>query len=482
MRKIFLLIASAFLTHAAMAQSIAEQGCGTITSDEEMQPIYEYVRTLQSAKPKGTAGVDSIPLTLHIVTKDDGTGGYPLQNLFPLICNLNTRYAPASMYFYIAWPVRFINNTSYYTHNFTVGYQMMQTNNVTQTANVYFVQDPAGTCGYFSPGADGVAIGINCAAVNSTTLVHELGHFFSLPHTFRGWENGATPPAYQQEYVKRGVGANCTTAGDGFCDTDADYLGSRWACPYNGFNVLLDPLGDTVKPDPTLYMSYSMDACMTRFSPLQIGSMQNNLYGKRNALRLRPSTPYAALSTPNVFLPANKVMYSNTKYVMWNKVPGAQYYYIKITSAALPTVVRQEALTTDTFLNISIAMVNGGNYLATVVPLQEKNVCGAHTAAYTFSYNAALGVDDVTSQQSPLSMVPNPANTETKVQVSGVKKGAYAIRITNIAGQSILQQDLQHPGGTFSIPVSTQYLPNGIYSVRITGNGLSMVEKLVVQH
>ena len=78
--------------------------------------------------------------------------------------------------------------------------------------------------------------------------------------------------------------------------------------------------------------------------------------------------------------------------------------------------------------------------------------------------------------------MPNPANTETKVQVSGVKKGAYAIRITNIAGQSILQQDLQHPGGTFSIPVSTQYLPNGIYSVRITGNGLSMVEKLVVQH
>lgn len=482
MQKTLLIIALSLFSYAANAQSLAERGCGTVTTEAEMQAIYDFTQAHNSARNKTSAGVDSIPLTIHIVSKDDGTGGYPLQNLFPLICNLNTRYAPVNMYFYIAWPVKFISNSSYYQHSFSIGYQMMQSNNVAQTTNVYFVEDPAGTCGYFSPGADGVAIGKKCAAVNSTTLVHELGHYFGLPHTFLGWENGATPAINKQELVRRGTGANCTTAGDGFCDTDADYLGSRWTCPYNGFNVLLDPVGDTVKPDPTLYMSYSDDACMTRFSTLQIGAMQNNLYTKRNYLRLKTAPPYAAMSVPTVINPVNNMIYANTKWISWNNVPGADYYYVKITSAALPTVIRQEELTNNTYMNITMPLNAGANYLVTIVPLNGKNVCGTKSIAYPFSYSTTLGVEDATAKNNTILVQPNPVINQATISVASLKNGTYSLQVYNMTGQLMQQQAVLHHGGSLSSTVNMALLPNGVYTISLVGEGFKAVEKMIVQH
>lgn len=482
MQKMFLITALSLFSYASNAQSLAGDGCGTVTTQEEMQAIYDFVQSNNAVKHKTTTTVDSIPLTIHIVSKDDGTGGYPLQNLFPLICNLNTRYAPVSMYFYIAWPIRFISNSSYYQHDFSTGYQMMQSNHVGQTTNVYLVEDPAGTCGYFSPGADGVAIGKKCAAVNSTTLVHELGHYFGLPHTFYGWENGNTPTMSKQELVRRGVGANCTTAGDGFCDTDADYLYNRWSCPYNGFNVLLDQTGDTLKPDPTLYMSYSDDACMTRFSTLQIGAMRNNLYNKRNYLRTKTATPYAAMSVPTVINPVNNMIYSNTKWISWNNVPGAEYYYVKITSAALPTVIRQEALTNNTYMNITMPLSAGANYLVTIVPLNGKNVCGTNTIGYPFSYSTALGVEDATAKDNKILVQPNPIINQASISITTLKKGNYSLQVYNMAGQLMQQQPEHHQGGSLNSTINMASFPNGVYTLAIVGEGFKAVEKMIVQH
>ena len=49
----------------------------------------------------------------------------------------------------------------------------------------------------------------NGCANNGSTLPHEVGHFYGLPHTH---DQG-------NELVN---GSNCATAGDNFCDTPAD--------------------------------------------------------------------------------------------------------------------------------------------------------------------------------------------------------------------------------------------------------------------
>lgn len=118
------------------------------------------------------------------------------------------------------------------------GEDMMDENNVDDLLNVYFVSDPAGNCGYFSPSDNGVAVAKSCAMPGGTTIAHEFGHFFSLPHTFYGWEYGI-PDDEDQEWVN---GANCNSAADGFCDTPPDYLDYRWNCPGP---LQTDPNGDT---------------------------------------------------------------------------------------------------------------------------------------------------------------------------------------------------------------------------------------------
>ena len=94
----------------------------------------------------------------------------------------------------------------------------------------------------------GIVFRKNC--INSRTFAHELGHFFSLLHTFEG--SGT-------ELVD---GSNCDTAGDGLCDTPADpyvageplenYVDSD--CKF--INTQTDANGDYYNPDLGNIMSY----------------------------------------------------------------------------------------------------------------------------------------------------------------------------------------------------------------------------------
>lgn len=473
------LLACVGFASVTFSQSISENGCGTITTAEEQQRVYDFAaKGMPAPIAKGTGGVDSIPLSIHIVGKTNGTGYYELEKLFPLICNLNTHFAPVNFYFYIAWPITYINNDNYYEHDFSDGYQMMLGNNIANTVNVYFVQDPAGNCGYFSPGPDGVAIGKSCAAVNSTTLTHELGHFFGLPHTFSGWENGSTP-SNPERVTRSGTGANCSFAGDGFCDTDADYLSSRWNCPYTGA-PLTDPSGAAVTPDGTLYMSYADDACTNRFSTQQITYMQNNLYNNRSNLLQQSSAPYSTLDTPHIVYPT-PMMYSNDKTVRWNKVPGAQYYFVKLSTQTLPNLYREKWITSDTFVQVTSQVFDNVSYYAYITPLTGKNVCSVKTRQQSFTYTDALSVKDILPDAS-IQIVPNPAADYVSVSADNSFKGKYSVLIMNMAGQIVKQQEADFNTSGKTVILQTSDLSNGIYTVRIAGEKGSLVKKLVVQH
>ncbi|MDX2133961.1 MAG: hypothetical protein SFV52_04220 [Saprospiraceae bacterium] len=100
---------------------------------------------------------------------------------------------------------------------------------------------------------------------------HEIGHYFTLPHTFIGWFSGT-------QYVNspvmiNGVENTCYQTGDGFCDTPADREGCSNASCVPSCLPDTDPLGETYSPDATLLMSYYA-GCRTRFSGEQKQSMR----------------------------------------------------------------------------------------------------------------------------------------------------------------------------------------------------------------
>jgi len=83
----------------------------------------------------------------------------------------------------------------------------------------------------------GSLLGLNAVPFQSSVPLHQMGHFFGLPHTFD--EIGTptvvpAPPAgaISNEFFNR---SNCYPHGDGFCDTEAD--------PYPlGYNNSITPI------------------------------------------------------------------------------------------------------------------------------------------------------------------------------------------------------------------------------------------------
>jgi hypothetical protein len=393
-----------------------------------------------------------------------------------MICQLNERFAPVGFYFYINGPINYIDNSTYYAHTFWEGYSMMSSNNVSNSVNVYFVGDPNGNCGYFAPGPDAVAIKNSCGQPTSTTLTHELGHYFGLPHTFYGWENGNTP--WNPELVTRGPGANCSFEGDMFCDTDADYLDYRWQCPYGGSK--LDANGDEYHPDSSVYMSYSYDACQSRFTAQQIGAMQSDLHTWRTDLLAGGHPVYTTLDTPKLVYP-NSTVYSNNKTIRWNKVPGAEMYQVKITFHP-SSLVKQQALITDTMLTLDFVLSEQANYLVKVIPISGMNVCREKIGSKQFNYSSStLSIATTGNDGRGFTIAPNPASGHTVVRMDGLTGGEYAVELLTITGQRLYSQAVTNRNGSAELHIPLQGLTAGLYLLRLSGDNTVRTEKLIVQ-
>ena len=270
------------------------QKCGTTLSNKQI----EWLRNYQ-AEPNNYSIQERstyyIPLKIHIVGDDDGQGYYSLEYLMGSICTLNQNYAPLNMHFYIYGDIEYIDEDDYYDHpslfdardlylDYTdTVFSGFGGSDTLSLLNVFFVGQPRNVCGYYTPIYDIVCIKNSCQLPDNTTLTHEIGHYFSLMHTFYGWENG-TPLNDKQEKVD---GSNCSApyndstnvfgAGDGFCDTGPDYLPNRWGTSNCISGTLTDPNGASFTVDETFYMSYSDDPCHTRFSTEQQAAILSNL-------------------------------------------------------------------------------------------------------------------------------------------------------------------------------------------------------------
>lgn len=226
-----------------------------------------------------------IPVKYHIIAADDSSMAMDTAALYAEMAIVQQRFAPVGIEFYQCGEIDYIYNTDYVDFEKYVDEDICDARDTPDVLNIWFADnvykiddgDVVSICGYayLSGPNDRVIIDNDCGD-NSSTLVHEIGHYFSLLHTHSTSGQG-------EEFVD---GSNCLLAGDLICDTPADpRLSSSNVnsnCVYTGSDT--DSNGDDYEPNPDLIMSYSRKHCRTEFSDDQLDQMLVYLISYRNYL------------------------------------------------------------------------------------------------------------------------------------------------------------------------------------------------------
>ena len=245
----------------------------------------------QLKETKTSTALTSIPVKVHIITNDDGSGGIDISDVISELNEVNTYFENSFVEFYVCDEVNYINSSSLYDFDSDTQQDLLFSNHQENILNVYFVNDisfgSGGACGYtYLPGNtnqyyDAVVMDNDCTTSQSgTTLTHEMGHHLNLIHT-HGPQNGTLT----DELVS---GTNCSVAGDLLCDTPADpQLGYS---NVNDVNCLYsesgppttDAQGNLFDPDTSNIMSYAPQECTNTITDQQYARMYASYHAFKN--------------------------------------------------------------------------------------------------------------------------------------------------------------------------------------------------------
>lgn len=393
-------ILSLFMTNI---QAQSQKPCGTQMTYEDL----EWLRKFKANPPIDFQKSDEIyylPIQAHIIGEDDGSGYLSVSRVLEVMCALNN-YAEVSdlnmRFFLHNNEIKYINNSNYYTNNnysetaYVIANQTMGIYNEPGVINVYFADYTGNNCGYFAPGGDAIAMANGCSIGSSTTIIHEMGHYFSLAHTFFGWEyvpDGQELPVNEREKVVRtGPDRNCHYTADYFCDTDPDYAPGGWNdCSINEF---VDPDGVAFIPDSSLFMNYAAWSCKDRFSPEQMEAMEANLLFQREyLLESTQELNFNPIHDAAIVYPApysQNIPYQDVT-LRWSEVEGARYMlhvFNSVIGYKLETIVEDNQYTLTDLLPDT-------NYYWELLTFNEGNFCqGTITvAAFKTSENVATSI------------------------------------------------------------------------------------------
>jgi len=205
--------------------------------------------------------VRSVSIAVHVVRSSNGAGGISLNDINTAITQLNTAFSDAKIRFSVDH-IDTIDNDIYYELTRDEWGSLANINVIPRRLNIYFVPKAVGFNGiaYLQDRRCAVT---NSAAINGSTLPHEVGHNFFLYHAHGH-------PGHEQELVN---GSNCTTAGDLICDTPAEPYNNNNGisgyvfnntCQY--FGTFRDPNNELFNPDTRNFMGYAPANCRNMFS------------------------------------------------------------------------------------------------------------------------------------------------------------------------------------------------------------------------
>lgn len=219
---------------------------------------------------------------LRFVAFNEGkTAGLSQTDINEALSTLNKQFLPAGIEFFSCHPPVNVLFSEYARfdrteeHKLWDAYKTPGAINIFCTESITFNLSPVAGYTYLPMQNRAIeGIFIVRSSLNTTTLTHEMGHYFGLYHT-HGKSNCEETT---DELVND---PNCEQTGDEVCDTPADPNLSGIDCSTSlvdptcrYFGTLRDAKGELYQPDPNNIMSYSLYKCEPHLTPGQYARIQ----------------------------------------------------------------------------------------------------------------------------------------------------------------------------------------------------------------
>lgn len=409
-----------------------------------------------------------IPITIHNVGDANGNGYTSELSIYAMFCDLNNDYASQNIQFYLHSPISYINLPAVHYNAFSNNARLLMIDNkVPNTLNIYVGQSINNPKASFYSGAGDFVFMLNAQVSGTTsTCSHEIGHFFTLAHTFHAWEpinyqatyGGSNAPnkigaLFVEREARTGPGANCNTAADGFCDTPADYYSTRENCPYSATGLVArDPTGVIISPSDSNVMSYFVYGCRRSFTNDQKTAILTDVVARGWANFSAPSSTSTTIDgaqfSPISPLAGQTVAASSGVVTLsWNAIPGATSYYIEVFNtiagiAANTNSPIAKLTVSGTSYNINASDLNlNSNYAWRIQPINDYYTCSNISTFYMFTFGqVATSLNNLQSNASELELAvyPNPVmNSDITVEVAALEASDGIFELLAVDGRVV---------------------------------------------
>lgn len=485
------------------------QQCGmTAQMNEEMLIRTRKNIELLRISPLQQRDVIYLPITFHVVNREDGVDTLKTQEILAQLCQINNIYSP-DIQFYIKNIDKIVNSTIYNEHaNAT---SLMRSYIDDASINVWITGDasPGGSvgivdlvAGYYSPCENWIVMDKDYIDLGETALPHELGHYLGLPHTTggcAGWELPIlswTDSLQVPDSLTLGCalelqdGSNCATTGDYICDTPPDYgFGFGW--PDCDFTInILDQNGEVVHPmEENLMGSFVANNCVAddfTLTPMQIDLIRVFL----NTLPPFPIPEETPLSgTPSLLSPTNESitpLYDQI-YFEWEAIAGATAYVLEISVAPSfnPALIKLSTEIEGGANNITITSSSldpDKKYYWRVLPYNSLYTCSTYSDIFNFRTGMVSHTSTIKALDQ-LKIIPNPVSSNDLITIKATSSNTFqaTIQLYNVEGQQI-GRSLQYKfsQGQNQIQLPYNHLQSGLYFLKITHNNQQITKKVMM--
>ncbi|MCH2021762.1 MAG: T9SS type A sorting domain-containing protein [Saprospiraceae bacterium] len=458
-----------------------------------------------------------IPISFHSVSNSSGEGAATEREIMDFLCGLNGLYASQDLQFFIYDQIHFrtSNNIDDNAGSNASAVDMYGWT-VPQTLNITIGRSQNNpTSSWYSGFGDYIFLLKQMMTPQAKTEAHEIGHFFTLPHTFYGWEgtdaeaeyaNSNVPStigngwgAFSPENVPRtGSQANCNSEGDGFCGTEADYYSDRTNCPY--FVTVRDPYGNNLDPDETNIMSYALDNCVTTFSADQQAAIAMDV-AQRSWVSNTPNgtTDLGSLASPTPISPVNNGLLGSinnpTVRLDWTALTGAPWHYIEVYGTLIPglwfvdvtdVIYQGYQYNGTSYFDLSTTNLQAGKvYAWRVTPISNYSTCALPSPYYKFEATAAAtSIKDLPiHNQITFDLNANPVSTTyIPLSVYTAETIVASIRVYSLDGREMMAVNkLSFSVGDNILQLPAENILNGIYIAVLTTDRGTLQQKFVIQ-